>query len=160
MFVKNSFEYDARVTKEAKSLIGAGHEVTVVAIHVPGATRERETTADGIDVVRVSRLSFGMHVAQQAHARFVVGVERRHAERTGEAIDEERIRKYAQVLPASTATPGQNHSVEIPQIEASTTPPRRYAGPRGRPGSGSGPSKRWRGARCGPPAPSPSTAAS
>ena len=25
MFVKNSFEYDARVTKEAKSLIGAGH---------------------------------------------------------------------------------------------------------------------------------------
>ena len=36
MFVKNSFEYDARVTKEAKSLIRAGHRVTVVAIHVPG----------------------------------------------------------------------------------------------------------------------------
>ena len=29
MFVKNSFEYDARVTKEAKSLISAGHDVTV-----------------------------------------------------------------------------------------------------------------------------------
>ena len=79
MFVKNSFEYDARVTKEAKSLIGAGHDVTVVAIHVPGATAERETTADGIDVVRVSRMSFGMRLAQRVNARFVVGVEERHA---------------------------------------------------------------------------------
>jgi len=123
MFVKNSFEYDARVTKEARSLLGAGHEVTVVAIHVPGVTRERETTADGIGVVRVSRLSFGMHAAQQTHARFVVGVEKRHADRTGEEIDEDRIRKYARVLPASTATPGQDRSIEIPQRDPGTTPP-------------------------------------
>ena len=70
MFVKNSFEYDARVTKEAKSLIAAGHDVTVVAIHVPGATAERETTSDGIDVVRVSRMSFGMRIAQRINARY------------------------------------------------------------------------------------------
>jgi hypothetical protein len=38
MFVKNSFEYDARVTKEAKTLIGAGHDVTVVALFVPMAS--------------------------------------------------------------------------------------------------------------------------
>ena len=50
MFVKNSFEYDARVTKEAKSLVKAGHDVTVVAIHVPGVTAETETTPDGIKV--------------------------------------------------------------------------------------------------------------
>jgi len=72
MFVKNSFEYDARVTKEARSLVEGGHEVTVVAIHVPGVTAERETTADGINVIRVHRLSFGMRKVQQAHARFDV----------------------------------------------------------------------------------------
>ena len=74
MFVKNSFEYDARVTKEAKTLIGAGHDVTVVAIHVPTKTAEREVTKDGIRVTRVSRMSFGMRFAQRAHARYVVGV--------------------------------------------------------------------------------------
>ncbi len=114
MFVKNSFEYDARVTKEAKSLVKAGHDVTVAAIHVPGVTAERETTPDGIKVVRVSRLSFGMHAAQKAHARFVVGVEERHARLTGEELDEERIRKYSRVIPASTATPGQDRTIEVP----------------------------------------------
>ena len=59
MFVKNSFEYDARVTKEAKTLIGAGHDVTVVALYVPNVTPAEETTADGIHVVRVPRSSFG-----------------------------------------------------------------------------------------------------
>ena len=106
MFVKNSFEYDARVTKEATSLIRAGHDVTVVAIHIPGATAERETRPDGIEVVRVSRMSFGMRLAQRVNARFVVGVEQRHARLTGEQVDEERIRRYSEILPASTATPG------------------------------------------------------
>ena len=71
MFVKNSFEYDARVTKEAKTLIGAGHDVTVVAIHVPGKTAERETTPDGIHVVRVSRLSFGLGTLNKVAARIL-----------------------------------------------------------------------------------------
>ena len=70
MFVKNSFEYDARVTKEAKSLIGAGHEVTVVAIHVPEVTAENETTADGIRVIRVSRLQFGVGAINRIAGRW------------------------------------------------------------------------------------------
>jgi glycosyltransferase involved in cell wall biosynthesis len=115
MFVKNSFEYDARVTKEARSLVEGGHEVTVVAIHVPGVTAERETTADGIRVVRVNRLSFGMRAVQQAHARFVVDTEQRHARLTGEEVDEGRIRRYSSLLPASTATPGETAAVAVPR---------------------------------------------
>ena len=113
MFVKNSFEYDARVTKEARSLVEGGHEVTVVAIHVPGVTAERETTADGIRVVRVNRLSFGMRAVQQAHARFVVDTEERHARLTGEEVDEGRIRRYSSLLPASTATPGETRAAAV-----------------------------------------------
>ena len=106
MFVKNSFEYDARVTKEARSLVGAGHRVTVVAIHVPGITAEREHRPDGIDVVRVPRLQFGLGALQRRQRRFVTKIEERHARLTGEAIDEERIRRNATLLQASTATPG------------------------------------------------------
>ncbi len=107
MFVKNSFEYDARVTKEARSLAEGGHEVTVVAIHIPGVTAETEVTADGIRVVRVGRPSFGMRAVQQAHARFVVDVEERRSRLTGEEVDEDRIRRYSSLAPASTATPGE-----------------------------------------------------
>jgi glycosyltransferase involved in cell wall biosynthesis len=131
MFVKNSFEYDARVTKEAKSLVAAGHDVTVVAIHVPGKTAERETTPDGIDVVRVNRLSFGMRAALRAHARYVVGVEERHARLSGEEVDEERLRRYTAVLPASTATPGENEVAA-----AATQTDRSAAAPAGPPPSG------------------------
>ncbi|MBN2113581.1 MAG: glycosyltransferase family 4 protein [Acidimicrobiia bacterium] len=115
MFVKNSFEYDARVTKEARSLVEGGHEVTVVAIHVPGVTAEQETTPDGIRVVRVHRLSFGMRRAQQAHARFVVDTEERRARLTGDRVDEDRIRRYSALLPASTATPGETRAAEVPR---------------------------------------------
>ena len=93
MFVKNSFEYDARVTKEAKTLIGAGHDVTVVAIHVPNKTAEQEVTKDGIRVIRVSRMSFGMRFAQRAHARYIVGVEERHARLSGTDVDDDAVRK-------------------------------------------------------------------
>jgi glycosyltransferase involved in cell wall biosynthesis len=126
MFVKNSFEYDARVTKEARSLVEGGHEVTVVAIHVPGITAERETTPDGIRVVRVHRLSFGMRKVQQAHARFVVDTEERRARLTGGTVDEGRIRRYSSLLPASTATPGETQAAaaarpapEPPEIRGS-----------------------------------------
>ena len=56
MLVKNSFEFDARVTKEARSLTVAGHEVTVVALHVPGVTERREVRGDGFTVIRVDRI--------------------------------------------------------------------------------------------------------
>jgi glycosyltransferase involved in cell wall biosynthesis len=131
MFVKNSFEYDARVTKEARSLVEGSHEVTVVAIHVPGVTAERETTPDGIGVVRVHRLSFGMRKVPQAHARFVDDTEERRARLTGEQVDEARIRRYSTLLPASTATPGENRAIAPPDLaspagagSAETPPPR------------------------------------
>jgi glycosyltransferase involved in cell wall biosynthesis len=56
MLVKNSFEYDARVRKEAVAMLRAGFEVTVVALQVPGVTARCETTEDGLRVRRVSRL--------------------------------------------------------------------------------------------------------
>ena len=131
MFVKNSFEYDARVTKEARSLVEGGHEVTVVAIHVPGVTAEREVTADGIDVVRVHRLSFGMRKVQQAHARFVVDTEERHARLTGDQVDEARIRRYSALLPASTATPGETREAEAARATTAGPAEARHTRPPG-----------------------------
>ncbi len=106
MFVKNSFEYDARVTKEALSLIDAGHEVLVVAIHVPKVTAEHEVRPDGIEVRRVSRVSFGVGALNRLASRYAGSIEERNARLTGDEIDEDRIRSMAQVLPESTATPG------------------------------------------------------
>jgi glycosyltransferase involved in cell wall biosynthesis len=111
MFVKNSFEYDARVTKEAKTLIGAGHDVTVVAIHVPNKTAEREVTPDGINVVRVSRLSFGLGTLNRIAARYAGSIETRHARLTGEEVDRERAQELSEWLPTSTATPGDKVEV-------------------------------------------------
>lgn len=54
MVVWNTFETDARVTKEATSLIQAGKDVTVVAVHQPNRTLRKETTK-GISIVRVDR---------------------------------------------------------------------------------------------------------
>ncbi|WP_078429738.1 glycosyltransferase family 4 protein [Alkalihalobacterium alkalinitrilicum] len=54
MVVWNTFETDARVTKEAKSLIKGGKQVTVVAVHQPNRTK-REEVKDGIHIVRVDR---------------------------------------------------------------------------------------------------------
>lgn len=55
MTVWNEFLNDARVTKEAETLVQAGYSVTVVAIHTPGKTVERERHASGFDVVRISK---------------------------------------------------------------------------------------------------------
>ncbi len=121
MFVKNSFEYDARVTKEAKTLIGAGHDVTVVAIHVPKKTAERETTADGIKVIRVSRLSFGLGTLNKFAARYAGSIETRHARLTGEAVDEDRARELGQWMPTSTATPSDEVAVVLDNTPASRT---------------------------------------
>jgi glycosyltransferase involved in cell wall biosynthesis len=120
MFVKNSFEYDARVTKEAKTLIGSGHQVTVVAIHVPDKTAEHEMTADGINVVRVSRLSFGLGTLNRIAARYAGTIETRHSRLTGEDIDEDRAKELSQWIPTSTATPSDE--VEVVVTGAGTAP--------------------------------------
>ena len=108
MFVKNSFEYDARVTKEARSLIGAGHDVTVVAIHVPTVTAEEETQPDGIHVIRISRLHLGLGALNRVAGRYAGTIEERHARLTGNEIDHAKARQLSNVVPASTATPGAN----------------------------------------------------
>ena len=108
MFVKNSFEYDARVTKEARTLIAAGHDVTVVAIHVPGVTAEEETTEDGIHVRRVSRVHFGLATLNKVAGRYAGSIETRHAKLTGEPVDVAKQAQLSAVVPASTATPGAN----------------------------------------------------
>lgn len=120
MFVKNSFEYDARVTKEAKTLLSAGHDVTVVAIHVPKKTEEEETTGDGIHVIRVSRLSFGLGTMNRIAARYAGKIESRHARLTGEAVDEEKARDLGRWMPTSTATPSDEIAVEVSDTEPPT----------------------------------------
>ena len=54
MLVKNTFTHDARVLREAHTLQAAGHQVQVVALSAPNLP-ERETTTDGLQIVRVSR---------------------------------------------------------------------------------------------------------
>ena len=123
MFVKNSFEYDARVTKEALSLIADGHDVLVVAIHVPTVTAEHEVQPDGIEVRRVSRVSFGVGTLNRLASRYAGTIEERNARLTGDDVDEDRIRSMAQVLPESTATPGANLPTPSPRSSVSQVTP-------------------------------------
>ncbi|WP_077046227.1 glycosyltransferase family 4 protein [Pseudomonas sp. KK4] len=58
MIVWNEFRNDARVLKEAQTLQGAGHDVTVFALHTPGVTLEHEILEGGIKVSRVARSPF------------------------------------------------------------------------------------------------------
>ena len=106
MFVKNSFEYDARVTKEARTLVKNGHEVTVVAILVPRVTPETETTADGIRVIRVSRAGMGLPTVGRLAKRFAVFIEARRARLVGAPVDVERARALGDWTEPATATPG------------------------------------------------------
>jgi glycosyltransferase involved in cell wall biosynthesis len=55
MLVWNEFLHDARVTKEAETLVNAGYAVTVLALHVPEKNLLRETHSSGFEIVRVSR---------------------------------------------------------------------------------------------------------
>jgi glycosyltransferase involved in cell wall biosynthesis len=55
MIVWNTFQNDARVLKEAETLAGQGHALTVFALLQPGETPEHEVLAPGLAVVRVSR---------------------------------------------------------------------------------------------------------
>lgn len=54
MLVKNSFEFDARVEREAATLQEAGHAVTVVAIR-SSRTAAQERRPPGVQVLRVAR---------------------------------------------------------------------------------------------------------
>ena len=53
MLVRNSFQHDSRVEKEARTLVDVGYEVTVVAERAAGLPARE--TRDGYEVVRVSR---------------------------------------------------------------------------------------------------------
>jgi len=59
MFVYNNMMHDARVRKEARTLVEAGYDVTVVAVYEPGRTIRNETV-DGFRIVRQSRSILGL----------------------------------------------------------------------------------------------------
>ena len=122
MFVKNSFEYDARVTKEAKTLIHAGHDVTVIAYLVPGVTPEHEIRPDGIEVKRISRVNLGVDALNRLAARYAGTIEERHSRLTGEPVDVERARREGRIQPPSTVAPGADAQVEVRQPTPSRSP--------------------------------------
>ncbi|HLT96507.1 MAG TPA: glycosyltransferase family 4 protein [Acidimicrobiia bacterium] len=122
MFVKNSFEYDARVTKEAKTLIDAGHHVTVIAYHVPGVTAEHEVRPDGIEVKRISRVNLGVDALNRLAARYAGAIEERHSRLTGEPVDVERARREGRIQPPSTVAPGAAPEVQVDQPSPSSPP--------------------------------------
>lgn len=123
MFVKNSFEYDARVTKEARTLVEAGHQVTVVALFVPNVTAMEETTPDGIHVVRVPRSSFGVPTLNRLAQRYAGSIESRHVRLTGEAYNEATVRELGQFSSPSTATPGSTGTTRSSPVERPEEPP-------------------------------------
>lgn len=55
MTVWNEFLTDARVTKEAETLVSAGFAVTIIAIHTEGRTKAHEFHSSGFEVVRVAK---------------------------------------------------------------------------------------------------------
>src|SRR5690606_24787916 len=126
MFVKNSFEYDARVTKEAKTLIDAGHRVTVIAYLVPGVTPEHEIRPDGIQVKRISRVNLGVDALNRLAARYAGTIEERHSRLTGEPVDVARARRGGRLQPPSTVAPSATAEVEVEQPVA-TSPPTRLS---------------------------------
>ena len=60
MLVWNDFLNDARVLKEAQTLVSGGHEVVVHALHKPGITRQAEILEKGIQVSRVAISPFSI----------------------------------------------------------------------------------------------------
>lgn len=59
MLLHNAFTQDPRVEREARALLRAGHEVTVIAAWEPATTAKREIR-DGYRIRRVSRRAFGV----------------------------------------------------------------------------------------------------
>ena len=114
MFVKNSFEYDARVTKEAKTLIAAGHDVTVVALYVPDVTPMEETRSDGIHVIRVPRSSFGIPALNRLARKYAGTIEARHVRLTGETYNEDLVEELGRLSAPSTVAPGDSSEEAAP----------------------------------------------
>lgn len=117
MFVKNSFEFDARVTKEARCLIAAGHHVTVIAYHVAGVTPQHEIREDGIEVRRISRVNFGVDTLNRIAARYAGSIEERNSRLTGDPVDIDRARRDGRLQPPSTVAPGAAVDVEVQASE-------------------------------------------
>jgi glycosyltransferase involved in cell wall biosynthesis len=59
MLLHNAFTQDPRVEREARALVRAGHDVTVIAAWEPATTKKREAR-DGYRIRRVSRRAFGV----------------------------------------------------------------------------------------------------
>src|SRR4051794_41937003 len=112
MFVYNNFTRDARVLKEASTLVAAGHEVVIVAVldktTVPGEER------DGIRVVRIDR--------RPLHYRLLWTV--RGGRRRGRGL---RPRGPRPPPPAPRVSPGR------PARRPAPPPARRRAAPPGGP---------------------------
>jgi glycosyltransferase involved in cell wall biosynthesis len=73
MLLHNAFTQDPRVSREAKALVRAGHEVTVIATWEPAVTPKTETR-DGYRIRRVSRRAFGVDLITSRFER-VIGPE-------------------------------------------------------------------------------------
>ena len=132
MFVKNSFEYDARVTKEAKTLVRAGHDVTVVALYVPNVTPMAETTADGIHVVRVPRSSFGIPALNRIAHRYAGTIEARHVRLTGETYNEDMAAELGRLSAPSTVAPSESLGADRDIPTPAATPPSAWVSAWGR----------------------------
>ena len=117
MLVKNSFEYDARVTKEARTLLAEGHTVHVVAILVPDVTPAHELRDDGIEVHRVSRVNFGVDKLNKLAGRAAAATEDRRARLTGDPVDEDAVADLGNLGVDTTATPGASQQ----RVPATTT---------------------------------------
>lgn len=68
MLVWNTLEHDARVRREAATLVSAGHAVTVFALHAPEHTNRREQLVSGVRIRRVGRLA-GRRLARAGASR-------------------------------------------------------------------------------------------
>jgi glycosyltransferase involved in cell wall biosynthesis len=70
MLLHNAFTQDPRVEREAKALVRAGHEVTVVATWEPASTKKVEQR-DGYRIRRVSRRAFGVDLITSRFERVI-----------------------------------------------------------------------------------------
>jgi glycosyltransferase involved in cell wall biosynthesis len=70
MLLHNAFTQDPRVEREARALVRAGHEVTVIAAWEPATTRKRETR-DGYRIRRVSRRALGVDLITSRFERVI-----------------------------------------------------------------------------------------
>jgi glycosyltransferase involved in cell wall biosynthesis len=69
MLLSNAFRPDARVLKEARSLAGLGHQITIVAWDRQGEFPEREQPAAGVQVARVQGVPSGYGIGARQMLR-------------------------------------------------------------------------------------------